>query len=189
MISKRTKNMSGEIFERLKVIDFAYNKGSGGHSYWNCLCSCGNKTIVRGSHLRCGNVKSCGCLAIDVSRDLLKKYAKSDAHKGSGNPQYKHGESDNPLYKIYIGIRGRCNVKSSGNYKNYGERGIKVEWKSYKDFKRDMGNKYIKHIEKYGKNNTSIDRIDVNGNYSKENCRWATNSQQQRNKRNSKKNI
>ncbi len=89
MLSKRIKDMTGLKFEKLTVISFAYNKGSGGHSYWNCKCSCGNKLIARGSHLRIGQTKSCGCLSAEIGRNFLKVYANSDAHKGAKNPAWK----------------------------------------------------------------------------------------------------
>ncbi len=89
MISKRIKDMTGLKFGRLTVINFSYNKGTGGHSYWMCKCKCGKNIVARGSHLRVGQTKSCGCLAGDIGRKFLKVYANSDAHKGKGNPAWK----------------------------------------------------------------------------------------------------
>lgn len=79
-------------------------------------------------------------------------------------------------------MRERCNNKNCNSYKWYGEKGIKVEWNTVTDFIKDMKDDYQKHIEKYGENNTSIDRIDRNKNYCKQNCRWVTWKEQAKNK-------
>jgi len=92
----------------------------------------------------------------------------------------KHGMTDTPEWNTWQSMRNRCNTKSAGNYDLYGGRGIKVcdRWNYFKNFFFDMGKKPENH---------TLDRIDVNGDYSKENCRWATDNQQNRNKRNTKK--
>lgn len=93
------------------------------------------------------------------------------------------GDEDLGLYRKYASARGRCNTKSSTSYKYYGGRGISFLWKSYEDFKNDMYESYLEHLDKNGKRQTTLDRINVNGHYCKENCRWATYSVQRLNRR------
>jgi hypothetical protein len=98
----------------------------------------------------------------------------------------KHGDHKTRLYHIWLNMKYRCNNPNSKDYKNYGAKGIKVLWNSYESFKRDMGEPYNKSLLK--NNKISLDRIDTDGHYCKENCRW-TDSMTQMNNRNYNVNI
>lgn len=150
-------DLTGKKFNNLTAIKQS-GYSSSNKIKWLCKCDCGNMIEVIGTRIFKGKTLSCGC-------------AKKD-----------HGDYKTRFYKIWESFNNRCrNI----NQKNYGGRGIKVseDWKDYKNFKRDMYNKYIKHVQKYGEKNTSIERKNNNDGYSKENCTWATRLQQSRNQR------
>ncbi len=84
-------------------------------------------------------------------------------------------------------MRDRCNNPNCERYKNYGWRWIKCEWACFEDFYRDMWKSYEAHVKKYWEKQTTIDRIDVNGNYNKKNCRWATWGEQMGNQQKNNK--
>jgi len=91
------------------------------------------------------------------------------------------------FYRTWGNIKTRCNNSSSDHYKNYGGRGIKNEWNKFIDFYNDMYESWLSHVKKFGEKATTIDRIDNDGNYCKQNCRWATSKEQYWNSRASKK--
>lgn len=157
------KDLTGQRFGRLVVTGFSCYRHS--RKYWFCKCDCGNVHVVEGGHLKSGHTKSCGCLQPEVAKKAM----------------FKHNECHTRLHNTWINMCGRCSNPRHSRYKHYGKRGISVcqEWRSNYTAFRDwaLSNGY--------KNDLTIDRINVNGNYCPENCRWATNAQQSVNKQNS----
>ena len=80
-------------------------------------------------------------------------------------------------------MQTRCYYKKFKHFHNYGGRGIKCLWKTFEEFRDDMHASYVEHVKEFGERGTTLDRTDNNGNYCKDNCRWATQKQQARNKR------
>ena len=158
-------DLKNQRFGRLTVLTFKSRKGN--RYLWSCRCDCGNETLTSRSDLVSGKSKSCGCLA-------KEKRAVANT---------THGMSGERIYKIYLGMKKRCNNKNSNNFKNYGAKGIKLcsRWEdSFDNFFEDMGAGY--------KDNLTIDRIDGKEGYSKDNCRWATMQVQNANKGKTKAN-
>lgn len=93
-----------------------------------------------------------------------------------------HGLSKHPMYSLWFGMKGRCENKKDRGYHRYGARGIKVRWKSVAESFNDMRPSYEAHVKKHGRDNTSLDRIDNDGDYSAKNCHWTTWKKQARNR-------
>lgn len=156
---KIRKNLIGKRFGKLVVVELDSIKD--GESYWRCECDCGNDVIVSRGHLKSGITKSCGCMHKEV---MVKRNTT-------------HGLTNTRLFKIWQGILNRCNNVHSKFYYRYGGRGIKVcdEWKdNFMSF-------YNWSMENGYKDDLTIDRIEVNGDYEPNNCQWTTRKEQARN--------
>lgn len=156
------KDLSGRRFGRLTAIRTDGNRGYG--HVWICKCDCGSEAEILGTSLRRGVSRSCGC---------LQKERNSITHR-------THGMCNTPTWKTWAGIKARCLNPNEPAFKHYGGRGIKVcrKWLKFEGFYEDMGTR---------PEGMSIERINNNGNYCKENCKWATQKEQCRNQRSNRK--
>lgn len=153
--------MLGKRFGRLTVVEQA-TKRSDTHRYWKCQCDCGKVIEVPTTNLNGGKSRSCGC----YHRDNLTERNTT------------HGMTGTRLFNIWCEIRRRCDDDTRENYPRYGGRGIRYHrvFDTFQGFLDNIPEGYADHL--------TIDRIDVDGDYEPGNLRWATNSEQQRNKRN-----
>lgn len=167
------QNLLGKRYGRLVVIKRAKNRGAkNNQTYWLCQCDCGKQKEIASYSLKHGISKSCGCLQKERASQVNSKHG------------YTVDRGKERLYCVWCTMRERCYSPKNKSYPDYGGRGIKVcdEWKEYTNF-RDwaLANGYD---EKAPRGVCSLDRINTDGNYEPNNCRWANQKTQQRNKRN-----
>ncbi len=149
----RQLNLSGIRFGRLVAIEKTeWRKNN--RVVWRCICDCGNESFVASSNLTFAHTKSCGCLQIDIVT--------------------KHDASATPEYKAWYSMLQRCNDPEHKSFNRYGARGITVceRWQELRNFLDDMGTR---------PSGMTLERINNDEGYSKDNCKWATRSEQQRN--------
>ena len=160
-------DLVGQQFARLTVLSRVGSQNK--KTTWLCRCVCGNEVVVKSDNLKTGNTKSCGCQKRDSTIATMQATKRT------------HGRSQTAEYRIWVHIKQRCYNEKNAAYPDYGGRGITVcdQWKdSFEAFYADMGPRPDPEM--------SIDRRDVNGNYTPENCRWATQVEQCSNRRNNR---
>lgn len=161
------QDLVGKKFGRWTVLEYSH-KNSHREPFWVCRCECGNIKTIVGANLKNGTSQSCGCLANELTSKRFRK----------------HGMRRSRIHGVWSGMIERCGNPKHKDYKSYGGRGVTVcnEWRkdfaSFKDWA--YANGYDENAE-YGK--CTLDRIDVNGNYCPDNCRWLSMAEQQKNKR------
>lgn len=158
-------DLTGERYERLVVIKKVGVSKDGQKTYL-CKCDCGNVKIIKSGNLRSGKTKSCGC----YNSDKVKMRNKHNS---------KHGGCGSRLYSIWIDMRARCKYEKAINWHLYGGRGIKVckDWDNdFESFRKwALSNGYESGLQ--------LDRVDNDGNYEPDNCKWSSRSEQGNNRR------
>lgn len=160
----------GEVYNDIEVISFSHRTGEKSyHYYYNCKCTnCGRKFVTREDSIKSGHAKSCGC----------------KQREGAKQRWTIHGMTGTKFHQAWSNMKARCLNTNAPYSQNYSLRGITIEdprWFNFSNFKDDMYESFLKHYAAYG-DNTTLDRIDVNKGYYKENCHWVTHQRQDNNK-------
>jgi len=165
--------LDGQRFGRLVVLRL--EKRENGKAYWLCKCDCGREVIKTTQLLRRKNkpVRSCGCLRKEVTSKTFSKH---------GFSRMAIDKVKATFYRKWKNMKSRCENHSNEDYRHYGGRGITIEWDSFEEFHKDIWDTFIVHVDEFSLKQTTLDRVDCNGNYSKGNCRWATWSTQVENR-------
>jgi hypothetical protein len=163
----KPKNWTGQTFNQLTGLRQAY-KDSTGLWYWVWSCTCGKEVIAKPSHVNGGKIKSCGCFRRKFIGDMFRTHGR--------------GQDTNGAYSVWKNMLTRCNNPANEAYQYYGARGITVcpDWHKFENFLADMGEP---------PKGLTLERIDNDKGYYKENCKWATITEQRNNRSDSIKNI
>ena len=156
-------DLTSKQFGRLTVLSFQ-GRNKQYDSLWSCSCECGNSKVIRGGVLKNGHTRSCGCLQKEST-------SMSRTTHGLIKENFK-------LYKVWIGIKQRCNNPKSSSFNDYGGRGISIceKWESkFEDF-------HYWAISKGYKEGLTIERVNPNGNYEPTNCIWIPKKEQSNNR-------